>query len=342
MKLSQGLVTDKRIGFACKLSERDSKGNVVSVESCNTKTTTISWLARQNRAVAEDRLEILVQHNLQAVYNLVYAVSKLPVLRRMVRISSDVLPVYTHRDWAYFYQSETRRSYLEQKFAKIGELARANAVRLSFHPGQFCCIVSNNPGIVNNSLEDLEYHAQMAEWMGYGESRLDFKINVHLSGKLGIDGFLAAYNRMSPVLRSSLTLENDEYQAGLDALLPLAPYVGIVLDIHHHFINSGQYINGDDSRLQTVKDSWCGRRPVIHYSQSHWEFLENHRGSKPALETLLAETNRSKLRAHSEFYHHTGLNEWALTFLDWADIMCESKGKNLAVDQLLEQYNGHE
>ena len=330
-------MTDKRIGFACKLSERDARGVVTAIESCNNKTTTIAWLSRQSRTAAEGRLEALVHHNLQAVYNLVAAISKLPLLRRMVRIGSDVLPVYTHRDWAYFYQNETNRAYLARKFAAIGELARANAVRLSFHPGQFCCIVSNNPGIVNNSLEELEYHAQMAQWMGYGASPLDFKINVHLSGKLGVGGFLTAYDQMSPVLQSSLTLENDEYQAGLDALLPLAPYVGIVLDIHHHFINSGEYIHVDDSRLQTVRDSWQGRRPVIHYSQSQWEFLEGHQEDKPSLERLMVGTNRSKLRSHSEFYNHRPLNEWALQFLDWADIMCESKGKNLAVDQLLQQ-----
>ena len=318
-------MTIKRIGFACKLSERDSKGAVAAIESCNNKTTTATWLARQTRAVAEARLETLVQHNVRAVYRLVEAVSNLPLLQRMVRIGSDVLPLYTHRDWGYFYHSVTDRAWLAREFARIGELARARAVRLSFHPGQFCCIVSNNPGIVARSLEELEYHAQMAEWMGYGAAPLDFKINIHLSGKLGVDGFLTAYDQMSPVLQSSLTLENDEYQAGLDALLPLAPYVGIVLDIHHHFINSGEYIHVDDSRLQTVRDSWQGRRPVIHYSQSQWEFLEDHQEDKPSLERLMTGTNRSKLRSHSEFYNHKPLNEWALQFLDWADIMCESK-----------------
>lgn len=331
-------MTDQRIGFACKLSERDNEGKISAIESCNGKTTTVAWLSRQSRTAAEGRLEALVQHNLQAVHNLVAAVSKLPLLRRMVRISSDVLPVYTHRDWAYFYRSEVNRVYLAKKFAAIGELARANQVRLSFHPGQFCCIVSNNPGIVGRSIEELEYHAQMAEWMGYGQSKLDFKINVHLSGKLGVDGFLTAYNQMSPVLRSSLTLENDEYQAGLDTLLPLAPYIGIVLDIHHHYINTGEYITVNDPRLQAVQDSWAGRRPVIHYSQSQWEFLERHQETKPALATLLTETNRSKLRSHGEYYNHRLLNTWALEFLDIADLMCESKSKNLGVDQLLEQY----
>ena len=207
---------------------------------------------------------MLMEHNVQSVRNLVTAVSKLPELQRMVRISSDILPVYTHQDWSYFYQNGNVQRYLQKEFSTIGEIARAAGVRLSFHPGQFCCIVSNNPGIVQNSIQELEYHASMAEWMGYGQSKLDFKINIHLSGKLGIDGFMDAYKRMSPVLQSSLTLENDEYQAGLDALLPLSPYIGIVLDIHHHFINTGEYISPDDQRLQIVSDSWHGRRPVIH------------------------------------------------------------------------------
>jgi hypothetical protein len=39
---------------------------------------------------------------------------------------------------------------------------------------------------------------------------------------------------------------------------------------------------------------------------------------------------KGKLRAHSDFYWNTAVNEWALSFLDTHDIMCESKGKNLA------------
>ena len=329
-------MTDKRIGFACKLSELDSKKQVQSIESCNAKTTTISWLNRQTKAVAESKLESLMLHNVASVYNLVSAVSKMPELKRMVRIGSDILPAYTHKDWKYFYRAYDHIQYLEREFAKIGELARSNGVRLSFHPGQFCCIVSNNPGIVENSLEELEYHARMAEWMGYGKEKLDFKINIHLSGKLGIDGFLTAYKQMGPVLQSSLTLENDEYQAGLDALLPLAPYIGIVLDIHHHFINSGEYIDANDPRTQIIKDSWKGRRPVIHYSQSQWEYLESFSSVTPTIDQLIKIAPRSKLRGHSEFYNHKLLNQWAASFLDWADIMTESKSKNIGVQQFCE------
>jgi hypothetical protein len=39
---------------------------------------------------------------------------------------------------------------------------------------------------------------------------------------------------------------------------------------------------------------------------------------------------KGKLRAHSDFYWNTAVNEWALSFLDQFDIMAESKAKNLA------------
>jgi hypothetical protein len=44
-----------------------------------------------------------------------------------------------------------------------------------------------------------------------------------------------------------------------------------------------------------------------------------------------------KLRAHSDFYWNTAVNEWALSFLHRFDIMCESKAKNLASFKLAEQ-----
>jgi UV DNA damage endonuclease len=42
----------------------------------------------------------------------------------------------------------------------------------------------------------------------------------------------------------------------------------------------------------------------------------------------------AKLRAHSDYYWNKAVNKWALTFLDYADIMCESKQKNLASGEL--------
>ena len=44
---------------------------------------------------------------------------------------------------------------------------------------------------------------------------------------------------------------------------------------------------------------------------------------------------KQKLRAHSDFMWNNAVNDWALTFWDTADIMVESKAKNLASMKLL-------
>jgi hypothetical protein len=45
---------------------------------------------------------------------------------------------------------------------------------------------------------------------------------------------------------------------------------------------------------------------------------------------------KQKLRAHSDFYPNQKVNEWALSFLNNFDIMCEAKAKNLASFKLAE------
>jgi UV DNA damage endonuclease len=207
------------------------------------------------------------------------------------------------------------------------------------HPGQFTVLASDNPDIVNRSIEEFEYHTDMARWMGYGKTFQDFKINVHIAGRQGPDGIKRVMQRLSPEARNCITIENDEISWGLDASLELVNTCALVLDIHHHWIHTGEYINANDDRVKRVIDSWRGTRPVIHYSVSREDILGSHPGhTRPDLPTLLESGHKkAKLRAHSNFYWNTAVNEWALSFRDNFDIMCESKAKNLASFALYEQ-----
>ena len=146
---------------------------------------------------------------------------------------------------------------------------------------------------------------------------------------------------MSLELRNCLTLENDEYQSTIDDLIKLKDRVAIVLDIHHHFISNHEYIAVTDERIKYIVDSWRGVRPVIHYSQSREEYMSPYQDCMPEMNVLLENTKKAKLRAHSDFYNNTYINNWALTHLDWADIMAESKSKNLGSKQLFNQWRIH-
>ena len=325
-----------KIGFACKWIDHPEQVNGIDkkddAKQYNTGSTTVAWLNRQTREVAEQKLWDLMVGNIEATRRLVERVGELDENLRMVRLSSDILPVYTQQDWAEFWRTSTVRDYCERAFGVVGDLARERGVRLSMHPGQFTVLASCNPGIVERSIEEFEYHADMVRWMGYGKTFQDFKINVHISGKQGPEGIRAAYKRLTPEARNCITIENEENAWGLNDCLSISDVVPIVLDVHHHWIREGEYISPTDDRVKRVVDSWRGLRPTLHYSVSREDYLVNHSTSlAPDHKQLLSEGyKKQKLRAHSDFYWNTATNDWALGFLNTHDIMCESKGKNLA------------
>lgn len=335
-----------KIGFACKFThsnQNDTKKNIKLIESqYNTTTTTLAWLNRQSRDVAEQKLYDICVENAARTLNLVNYVASLPLNLRMLRISSDQCPVFTHPDWKGFYQDQELRSTLERKWAEVGQVARANDVRLSFHPGQFCVLASDSESIVNNSIDEFEYHVELAKWMGYAKTFQDFKINVHLSGKGGVEQFRKTHARLSPEARNTITIENDEYSSGLDKVLEISDIVPIVFDNHHHFINSdGEHLTPDDARYSKVLESWRGVRPVMHYSVSREEYAGDANVLPCMNEYISKGYKKGKLRAHSDYYYNRALNDLILEFWKYTDIMCESKAKNLASIKLWEYANGH-
>ena len=324
-----------RVGFCCKWINNPSEVAGLKPSSVdrdlNGRSTTMRWL-REHKGEAEQRQWDIMNHNARAALLLVERVGSLPEHRRMVRLGSEMLQGYTHDEWIPFWKQQDVQDHCAKIFAPVGEAARRLGVRLSFHPGQFCVLASVNPGIVERSILEFEYHADLARWMGYGKTFQDFKINVHISGQQGPDGIRAAYKRLSLEARNCITIENEENSHNLDTCLQLADILPIVLDVHHHWINSGEYIEPNDERVKRVIDSWRGVRPAMHYSVSREDILVGHACDvRPDMASLLSlGYKKQKLRAHSDFYWNSALNEWASSFSAEFDIQCESKGKNLS------------
>ena len=333
-----------RVGFCCKYLHPDQtqpKKVLMEIQQQRTeKCTTVAWLKRQTREVAEQRLYDIMTHNMQSAANLVEYVGRLEPGLRMVRLGSNQLPMYTQPDFSYFWQQPDIKLELEKGYAQVGKLARQWDVRLSFHPGQFCVLASDSEDIVNRSIEEFEYHVDMVRWMGFGRKFQDFKCNVHISGRQGPEGIKRVLSRLSPEARNCITIENDEMSHGLDASLELSKDVALVLDIHHHWVRTGEYIEATDDRVLRVIDSWRGIRPALHYSVSREDILVDHNPNvRPDMETLLAQGyKKQKLRAHSDFYWNHAVNKWAATFAKDFDIQCESKMKNLASHEFHGKY----
>ena len=149
----------KRMGFCCKYMDPDQsqKPKILKEiqQNFTERSTTVAWCNRQEKSVAEERLLDIVTHNMQSAYNLVEYVSTLPENMRMVRLGSNQIPMATEPNWRYVFEDTVVVKELENGFAKVGQLARDRDVRISFHPGQFCVLASDNPDVVERSMTSL-------------------------------------------------------------------------------------------------------------------------------------------------------------------------------------------
>ncbi|HYF53783.1 MAG TPA: UV damage endonuclease UvsE, partial [Salinarimonas sp.] len=325
---------ESRLGFCCKFIPVD--GDAAEAKRMNITIVTMAYLGRLGPAAAYDKLAAVVAHNLEAVRRQVDWVAGRPPGERLLRLSSQILPGYTHPTARDLYRDGDLRGLVEGSLAETGALARAAGIRISMHPGQFCVLSTLSESALANAIDEVEYHAEIMGMLGYGGGWHPHGAHVNIHGGArapGVEGFRAGLGRVSRAARDLLTVENDETSYGLDDLLGLADALPIVLDVHHHWIASrGEYIEPDDPRIARVRESWRGVRPLSHISVSREDLLVDHDpATRPDFAALMeAGITAKDLRAHSDMMWNHAVNDLVGRHLAWSDFEIEAKFKNLA------------
>ena len=316
-----------KIGFACKWVDL----NDAVVQATSFKKTTVRW-CNEHPLEVRAKLEGLVEQNCCALDELIRQVSLLEPARRMCRLTSDILPLFTHElGQRHLYKSPGVLNYIQTRLAAAGAAARAANIRLSFHPGQFTVLNTDKLELLQNSMAEVEMHTQLAGWLGATEWHQNgFCINIHGGGRAGgLENLKVAISNLSQEAQNLLTIENDEFSWGTADLVAANLKVPIVLDVHHHWINTGTHLLPDSELWSRVQDGWRGSRPKIHCAMSDAELLVGYEDRLPVLSELLAtKKTKSKLRAHSQSAHHLPTIDYFLRFLPTADLMWEGKSKN--------------
>lgn len=236
-------------------------------------TTTATSLKRLNRSEALDKLNRLCLENA----NSLLAAIKYCHSRGIgcFRVNSQILPIKTHPEVGYAVDELPDADHIVGRFRECGELARSHSIRLCFHPDQFVVLNSPRPDVVDKSIQELEYQAEVSEWLGADV------INIHGGGAYGdkpkaLADFARTLSRLSPRVRSRLTVENDDKTYTPADLLPLCQAEGIplVYDVHHH-----RCLPDDLSVEQATEQAiatW-DREPMFHLSSP----LDGWQGPKP-------------------------------------------------------------
>jgi UV DNA damage endonuclease len=238
------------------------------------------------------------------------------------RLSSALVP------WGDGLDITQLKDYNEIKseLKKAGEFAKFWNMRINSHPGPFNVLPSPNESVILKTIADLELHGKIFDLMGLSKTPYN-NINIHCNGVYGdkqsaMDRLITNFKRLSPSVRSRLTLENDDKASmySVKDLMYIHKHTGIpiVFDYHHH-----QFCTGDlseEDALKLAATTWPdGIRQEVHYSESK-ALHENNPKEKP--------------QAHSLY-----INELQNTYGLDIDVMVECKAKELAILKIRNKYN---
>lgn len=192
------------------------------------------------------------------------------------RINSQILPIKTHPISGYDVAELPEADEIVRRFRVAGQFAREHALRTCFHPDQFVVLNSPRADVVRKSIEELEYQAEVAEWVGADV------VNIHGGGAYGdkrqaLAVFARNLDRLSPRVRSRLTVENDDKIFTPADLFPVCRATGIplVYDVHHHRC-LGDRLTVEEA-TSAARETW-NREPIVHLSSP----LAGWDGPKPA------------------------------------------------------------
>ena len=156
------------------------------------------------------------------------------------RISSDLVPFASHEvntfDWVDHFQSTLQ---------SIGSYSKQQNIRISMHPDQFTVLNSKDSDVVNRSIAELKYHAEVLDAMELAD---DAKIQIHVGGVYGDKDssktrFAANYKHLPESVKRRLVIENDDRSYSVKDCLDISEQIGIPVlfdSFHHELLHNGE------------------------------------------------------------------------------------------------------
>jgi UV DNA damage endonuclease len=180
------------------------------------------------------------------------------------RINSQILPLKTHPQAGYHIDQLPDAPRIVAAFRHCGRFSRRYDIRTSFHPDQFVVLNSPDPGVVERSVAELHYQAEVARWVNADV------ITLHAGGAYAdkpaaLHRLSRTIRRLPRAVRSRLTLENDDVRFTPQDLAPICRSLNVplVYDVHHHrCMPDGLSI---EAATELALETWS-REPLFHIS----------------------------------------------------------------------------
>ena len=225
----------RHLGYACINTALGTKSRTVRL--ANLRTEAVIPVVVQNLDDVLRSLRWNVDHGI-----------------RFMRVSSDLIPFGPLPEFPFDWTEA-----FDWQFREIRRLVKAEKLRVTSHPGQYTVLNSPRPDVVDNSIDELDFQAQVIK-------RMDPKgtMTLHVGGAYGdkpaaMDRFAQNVERLSDDARARLALENDDTTYTLEETVTLAERVGlpVIVDLFHHILNPGtEPVEEGGPRPDLPRTSW--------------------------------------------------------------------------------------
>lgn len=300
-----------RIGYCCislGINEGRSKKDFIIVNRGMTrKTLDIKGLSYVSELIIlnlKDTLRVM-QYNVE---NNIF----------IYRMSSDSFPWMSE----YEFSDLPNFNIIQTLLAEIGSFIKHNNMRCGFHPGPFSVLASENPAVVEKTIDELNKHSELMDMMGLDQTHY-YPINIHInttqpSREEAAKRFCTNFEKLSESCKKRLTIENDDgkNQYSVKMLYDMVhKVIGIPIVFDQHHFNCGPQDQDIRSALELALSTW-NVKPLTHMSSP--KTIEDEKG---------------RYTAHADFIY-----EEIQTFGNEFDTEIEAKAKDLAVIKYIKEF----
>ncbi len=241
---------------------------------------------------------------------------------KLYRMSSDMFP------WMSEYELKDLPDYskISNLLKGAGKIAMDAGQRLTFHPGHFCVIASENQNVVQRSIKELNQHGEIMDLLGLPRTP-HAAINIHINTTAGgkedaMKRFITAFDTLDLSVKTRLTIENDDKKNQYsisDLVYGVSVHTGIpiVFDYHHHWCYDDPMSVEDALKLAATTWDILGIRQLVHYSSCK----------------KLYEDSTVVNRAHADYIYEK-IESYGLGI----DVDIEAKAKELALINYVKKF----
>lgn len=236
------------------------------------RSMTYTQFAKQPFSAAVNELSERILHNFKMTLNTIRFCQLNNI--QGYRLSSSLAPVLTHKNVNLRISDLPNIAAIRTVCDSIKQVLAQHPLRLSAHPSEYITLSSDNPECINNSILDLQQHAEVFELLGLPQ---DYRspLNIHVRQESNnpqalADKVLCVYDQLPDNIRQRLVLENNDNAKGVWGIKNLVKYfygsrnIPITYDSLHHSILHDNLTAEEAFNL--AYETWPVT-PIFHYSE---------------------------------------------------------------------------